>query len=121
MDVQSKLADLKSKQTQAAQSQGAQPVQGTQPVQPSPASVEQSEEEEAEEESPLAVWSGLRHEFKSEAAVVSDTAKTFWSAVTATDEKGRKELGFRKLPKRSSKFKFFTQVFKFNLLENGIF
>ena len=67
-------------------------------------------EEKFEEESPLAIWSECKQEFKTDSAVVSDMAKDFWAVVTGTDEKGRFELSFKKMQKKSGKFKFFTQV-----------
>ena len=72
--------------------------------------VQPDEEEECEEEFPLAIWSECKQEFKTDSAVVSDMAKDFWAVVTGTDEKGRFELSFKKMQKKSGKFKFFTQV-----------
>lgn len=73
-------------------------------------------DDEFEEESPVAMWSGLHQEFKTDEAQISDTAKEFWAMVTSTDEKGRSGLGFKKPSKKSAgKQKFFTQVHFYKL------
>ena len=102
MDMQQKIADIQAKQS-GVHSSAFQPLYAAQAaLPPQPMSVAQSDEEEEceeefEEEFPLAIWSGCKQEFKTDSAVVFDTAKDFWAVVTGTDEKGRSELSFKKM------------------------